>query len=102
MPSAARGLPRPLEAIAAAAGLVVASPLLLLAAAAVAIGSGRPVLFRQERVGKDGRPFPLWKLRTMRAGDGPQVTAKGDSRITPVGRLLRKTKLDELPSSGTS
>jgi lipopolysaccharide/colanic/teichoic acid biosynthesis glycosyltransferase len=92
-----RGLPRPLEALAAAAGLVLAAPILLAAAAAVAIGSGRPVLYRQERVGRDGRGFSLLKLRTMRPGTGPQVTAAGDARITPVGRVLRRLKLDELP-----
>jgi lipopolysaccharide/colanic/teichoic acid biosynthesis glycosyltransferase len=55
------------------------------------------VLFRQERLGEDGRPFTLVKLRTMRAGSGPGVTAAHDGRITAVGAVLRRTSIDELP-----
>ena len=92
------GLPRWIEAPLALAGLVVLSPLLFVLAAAVRVGSRGPVLFRQERVGLGGRPFVLLKLRTMRSGSsGPRVTARGDDRITAVGRVLRRTKLDELP-----
>jgi lipopolysaccharide/colanic/teichoic acid biosynthesis glycosyltransferase len=86
------------EAALAAAGLVVSAPVLAVAAAAIAATSGLPVFFRQERVGRGGRPFTLIKLRTMRAtGGGPKVTAGNDPRITAVGRFLRRTKLDELP-----
>jgi len=82
------------EATLACLGLAVASPILLLIAAA----SPRPVLFRQQRVGLNGRPFTLLKLRTMRvAPEGSQLTAAGDTRITPVGRWLRRFKLDEIP-----
>lgn len=91
------GLPHFLEAVASAAGLVVALPLLLVAATAIRLTSPGPALFRQQRVGRFGRPFFLLKLRTMRAENGPQVTAAGDPRVTPVGRFLRRTKLDELP-----
>lgn len=91
------GLPRSLEVVVSAAGLVVALPFLAVAAGAIWLTSPGPALFRQERVGRFGRPFFLLKLRTMRAGDGPQVTASGDPRVTAVGRFLRKTKLDELP-----
>jgi lipopolysaccharide/colanic/teichoic acid biosynthesis glycosyltransferase len=92
------GLARPVEAVLAAAGLVVAAPVLAVAAVAVAATTGLPVFFRQVRVGRHARPFTLIKLRTMRnAADGPKVTAGNDPRITAVGRLLRKTKLDELP-----
>jgi len=66
------------------------------AAAIVADSAGSP-FFLHERVGRGGRRFLLWKLRTMRPGDGPEVTAAGDSRVTRVGRVLRRLKLDELP-----
>lgn len=91
------GLPRSLEVVASAAGLIVALPLLAVAAVAIRLTSPGPALFRQERVGRAGRPFFLLKLRTMRAGAGSLVTTSGDPRVTPVGRLLRRTKLDELP-----
>jgi lipopolysaccharide/colanic/teichoic acid biosynthesis glycosyltransferase len=74
------------------------SPIIFLAALAIVI-TRRPAFFRQERVGVDGTIFRLIKLRTMRSseGGGPQVTAADDARVTPVGRALRTTKLDELP-----
>jgi lipopolysaccharide/colanic/teichoic acid biosynthesis glycosyltransferase len=79
----------------------VAGPLLAGIAVAVAATDGRPVLFRQSRVGKDGEEFTILKFRTMRVGtehhgDGYWGTAD-DARITPVGRILRSTSLDELP-----
>ena len=92
------GLPRWFEASAALLALVVASPLLLAAAVGVATTSRGPVMYRQVRVGRSRKAFVLYKFRTMRVGaQGPQVTATGDSRVTTVGRFLRKTKLDELP-----
>ena len=92
------GIPRPLEVVAAAAGLVLSSPVVALAGLMIRATSRGPIFFRQERVGRFGRNFVLYKLRTMRLSQGgPQVTALGDSRITRVGRILRKTKLDELP-----
>ncbi|HEX8160353.1 MAG TPA: sugar transferase [Pyrinomonadaceae bacterium] len=93
------GMPRPVEMLIALAALVAASPLVALSSLLVAATSGLPVFFRQERVGRRGRTFTLYKLRTMRAGTGgAQVTAAGDARVTRVGRALRKSKLDELPS----
>jgi lipopolysaccharide/colanic/teichoic acid biosynthesis glycosyltransferase len=93
-----RGLPRAVEAPLALVGLVAVSPVLAAAAAAVVVSSGFPALFRQPRVGRGGKPFTLVKLRTMRPSrEGPEVTARGDARITAVGRFLRATKLDELP-----
>lgn len=81
--------------------LILVSPLLLLAAAAIRIGDGGPVFFRQTRVGRNRRPFQMLKLRTMRAGsDAPGAapyTQDRDPRITRVGRLLRATRLDEVP-----
>lgn len=78
--------------------LVVVSPLLLLISMAIFLECGRPVFFKQTRVGRYGQPFRLWKFRTMRAGvPGPAITFSGDSRTTQVGQFLRKYKLDELP-----
>ena len=95
-------MPRPLDVVLAGAGLVVASPLLALAAILIKLESRGPVFYRQRRVGLRGRPFELWKLRTMvpRAetmGDGIYVL-EGDPRITRVGRVLRRFSLDELPN----
>jgi len=93
-----KGIPRPLEAFLAAAGLVLASPMLFLSACAIKSTSRGPVLFLQERVGMGGRTFVLHKFRTMRLEEsGPQITARGDSRITGAGRWLRMLKFDELP-----
>jgi lipopolysaccharide/colanic/teichoic acid biosynthesis glycosyltransferase len=87
-----------LEAFAALAALILTGPLIALAAAVVWITSGRPAFFRQERVGRGGRLFRICKLRTMRPSrGGPDVTGSDDPRITRFGRLMRKTKIDELP-----
>jgi lipopolysaccharide/colanic/teichoic acid biosynthesis glycosyltransferase len=97
-PAEPEGLPRAVDAAIGLAALALSSPVLLAAAGLVAATSPGPVLFRQTRVGLGGRPFTLLKLRTMRvAPEGTQLTASGDSRITPVGRWLRRFKLDELP-----
>ena len=81
--------------------LLVASPLLALAALAVKLEDGGPVLYRQTRVGKDGADFELLKLRTMVVGaeaiGAGLAVDRGDPRITRTGRLLRKLSLDELP-----
>src|SRR5262245_36645683 len=93
-----RGLPRAVEVPLALAGLVIAAPILALSAAAIALSSGFPILFLQARVGRAARPFMLVKLRTMLpSAGGHLVTAAGDPRVTWVGRILRKTKIDELP-----
>jgi lipopolysaccharide/colanic/teichoic acid biosynthesis glycosyltransferase len=81
----------------AAVALVILSPLLIVVAAAIKLGSRGPVLFRQERTGRDGRSFRIHKFRTMRDGPGRAVTSDSDPRITGVGRILRASKLDELP-----
>jgi lipopolysaccharide/colanic/teichoic acid biosynthesis glycosyltransferase len=83
-----------------AAGLLVLSPLFLLMAVLLKLSSRAPVLFRQQRIGKDGRPFCILKFRSMVVDAeklGPSVTREGDPRITARGRFLRRTKLDELP-----
>ncbi len=81
--------------------LVVASPVLALAALAVKVTSRGPVLYRQARVGREGTDFELLKLRTMVEGaetmGAGYAVDRGDSRITPVGRVLRRLSLDELP-----
>jgi lipopolysaccharide/colanic/teichoic acid biosynthesis glycosyltransferase len=92
------GLPRLVDAAISLAGLVIVAPLIALSAIAVAVTSRGPVIFRQKRMGRKGRPFTMYKLRTMRmTNSGPQVTAGDDARVTSVGKFLRKTKLDELP-----
>jgi lipopolysaccharide/colanic/teichoic acid biosynthesis glycosyltransferase len=93
---------RAVDVLVAAAGLVLASPLLALAVVAIRLESPGAVLYRQRRVGKDGRPFDVLKLRTM--VDGAEHIGAGlainenDSRITRVGAILRRTSLDELPN----
>jgi lipopolysaccharide/colanic/teichoic acid biosynthesis glycosyltransferase len=82
----------------ALAGLSIAALPLALAALAVKLAIGGPVVYRQVRVGRHGRPFSLYKLRTMSdSRRGPQVTTADDARIGRVGRLLRRSKLDEVP-----
>ena len=81
-------------------GLIVLSPLLLVLSAAVKVSDGGPVFYRGQRMGKGGRLFSLLKFRTMVVDAdklGAGVTVAGDRRITPIGRLFRKYKLDELP-----
>ena len=87
------------DLILSSLGLLVLAPVLLLIALAVNLDSPGPVFFRQERVGRFGRPFRIHKFRTMRhdpVGQGPQITVGADRRITRVGAVLRQTKLDEL------
>jgi lipopolysaccharide/colanic/teichoic acid biosynthesis glycosyltransferase len=93
----AKGLPRQVEILLALVGLAAASPILILSAIAIALTSPGPILFRQERVGKNGHAFKLYKFRTMQVGQGLQVTARDDIRVTYVGRFLRMMKFDELP-----
>lgn len=91
---------RLVDIVASAAGLLLASPVLLVAAIAIKLDSEGPVIFTQERVGQHFQAFRILKLRSMTnkpAKDSPQITAGGDARVTKVGRILRKTKIDELP-----
>jgi lipopolysaccharide/colanic/teichoic acid biosynthesis glycosyltransferase len=91
---------RAFDVVASLVALVVLAPLLASVALAVAADSGFPVLFRQQRIGRGGRPFNMLKFRSMvvhAAARGPHYTLAGDPRITRVGRLLRRTSLDELP-----
>jgi len=88
------------DCLASGCGLFLLSPLLCLVAVLVKLTSAGPVFFRQERVGRGGRPFHIFKFRTMAADShrqGRSITVKGDCRITRLGRILRRTKIDELP-----
>jgi len=94
------GIKRAVDFIAAGLGLIVLSPLLGIIALAIRLGSSGPAIFRQERAGKDGRRFILYKFRTMRTDTDPYGFSpkdEADPRVTRIGRLLRKTSLDELP-----
>jgi lipopolysaccharide/colanic/teichoic acid biosynthesis glycosyltransferase len=93
---------RALDVVGAVAGLLLAAPLLAVAAIAIRLEGDGHFIFRQRRVGRYGEPFELYKLRTMvtgaeSMGSGLAVDA-GDDRITRVGALLRRTSLDELPN----
>lgn len=91
---------RAFDVALATSALAVSGPLLLVLAAAVKLDSKGPAVFAQTRIGRARRPFRMYKLRTMKAtsaADAPQITASRDPRITRVGNLLRKAKLDELP-----
>ena len=93
-----RGLPRNFEIVLAACGLIAVSPILLIAMILIRIESRGKMIYRQVRVGQNGKTFTLFKLRTMSAtGQGLMVTAADDIRVTRVGRMLRRTKIDELP-----
>ncbi|HSL22763.1 MAG TPA: TIGR03013 family XrtA/PEP-CTERM system glycosyltransferase [Vicinamibacterales bacterium] len=92
---------RTMDMAGAAAGILLTLPIMLGAAAAVRLTSPGPVLYQQQRVGQHGRAFILYKFRSMRAGaereTGPVWAARDDDRITPVGRFIRRTRIDELP-----
>ena len=81
-------------------GVIVLSPILLILSLLVFFNMGRPVFYLQKRIGLNGKPFKIIKFRSMvkdAETKGPSFTAGGDPRITPIGRFLRKYKLDELP-----
>jgi lipopolysaccharide/colanic/teichoic acid biosynthesis glycosyltransferase len=89
-----------LDVVGSALGLFVLLPALAVIAIIIKIDSPGPIFFRQERVGLRGRPFRIFKYRSMRVGAeraGTALTVRADSRITRVGLFLRRTKLDELP-----
>ncbi|HXV06227.1 MAG TPA: sugar transferase [Solirubrobacterales bacterium] len=95
-------MPRAFDIAVAAVALAALSPLLLIAAIAIKLGSRGPVLYRQRRVGLDGREFEMLKLRTMAEGSDPvgvgTVVTRDDPRVTGAGRVLRRTSLDEIPN----
>ena len=118
LPGSERSLKRMIDVVIACAGLVLAGPLMLVTALAIRVRSPGPVLFRQQRVGMDGRPFEMLKFRTMEPGadsgcheryvtelirgngarpDGKLYKLAGDNRVTGLGRLLRRFSIDETP-----
>jgi sugar transferase (PEP-CTERM system associated) len=97
---AARRLKRLMDLLFAALGLVCAAPLMLLTAMVIALDSPGPILYRQQRAGELGRPFILYKFRSMRIDAevlGARFAEENDPRITRVGGIIRKTRIDELP-----
>jgi lipopolysaccharide/colanic/teichoic acid biosynthesis glycosyltransferase len=89
---------RPFDLAASIVALIVLSPFFVLIALAIKFTSPGPVFYRGERIGRDGVPFRIVKFRTMRVdAGGPGITRADDARVTPIGRFLRRTKLDELP-----
>jgi len=95
-----RFLKRLLDITVSAAALIALSPLFLLIGIAIKIDSNGTIFYHQEQIGRGFRPFSIHKFRTMAVGadqNGPPITRSGDSRVTRLGRLLRKSKLDELP-----
>jgi lipopolysaccharide/colanic/teichoic acid biosynthesis glycosyltransferase len=112
VPDAWHAIKRTLDVALAATALTLFSPVILLAAASIVVVSPGPPFFSQERVGKDGRRFRLFKLRTMVNGahlahddlhalsevDGPVFKIRNDPRLHTLGRFLRRTSIDELPN----
>jgi len=111
VPRSTLAIKRTIDLAVSSTLLALASPILLVSAGAVAFTSRGPVFFRQTRVGKDGRPFTMLKLRTMQADaedqlddlidldnlDQPAFKIENDPRVTPVGRVLRRYSIDEIP-----
>jgi lipopolysaccharide/colanic/teichoic acid biosynthesis glycosyltransferase len=95
-------MPRAFDVFVAALALAILAPFLLVAAIWIKLGSRGPVIYRQLRVGRDGREFELLKLRTMELGSDPvgvgRVVYRDDPRVTSAGRFLRRTSLDEVPN----
>jgi exopolysaccharide biosynthesis polyprenyl glycosylphosphotransferase len=100
MPSWQFAMKRGFDIFGSVLALVLLSPVMLVIALLVKLGSPGPVFFRQERIGLSGKPFRIIKFRSMvdqAEQDGPQLSRADDPRITPIGRFLRRTRLDELP-----
>ncbi|MGW7054142.1 exopolysaccharide biosynthesis polyprenyl glycosylphosphotransferase [Streptomyces sp. NPDC054887] len=96
-----RAAKRAMDALVAAVALVAAAPVMAVCALAVRLSDGPGVIFRQERIGRDGRPFTLLKFRTLRPADEHESATRWsvatDHRMSPTGNILRRTSLDELP-----
>ncbi|MBR1732896.1 MAG: sugar transferase [Alloprevotella sp.] len=95
-----RSVKRVLDILCALVGLIFLSPIFLAAYIALKMQGDGPVIFSQERIGRDGKPFRIFKFRTMHTdaeADGPQLYTEGDDRLTKVGAFLRNHHIDELP-----
>ena len=100
MPAWQFSLKRVMDICASSLALLILTPVYLVLAIAVQFSSKGPIFFRQERIGKHGRPFRIIKFRSMYSDaerDGPQLSSAKDPRITPIGRWMRRTRMDELP-----
>jgi len=100
MPAWQFSLKRVMDICASSLALLILTPVYLILAIAVQLSSKGPIFFRQERIGKHGRPFRIIKFRSMYSDaerDGPQLSSAKDPRITPIGRWMRRTRMDELP-----
>ncbi len=100
MPAWQFSLKRVIDIAISVVALIVLSPMLLIIAAAVKWSGPGPIFFRQQRIGKHGLPFFIYKFRSMvndAERNGPQLSSETDPRITPIGRWLRRTRMDELP-----
>ncbi|MBN2639659.1 MAG: sugar transferase [Bacteroidales bacterium] len=100
MPAWQQSIKRILDIIVSALALFLLSPVYLFTAIGVKFSSAGPVLYKQERIGKRGKPFTMYKFRSMYCDaekDGPQLSSENDPRITPFGLFIRKVRLDEIP-----
>lgn len=97
----AKYIKRILDFLCSLLGLIILSPILLVVAIAIKIDSKGPIIFKQKRIGKDGKVFDIYKFRSMIVGAEKIGTGvyskKGDNRVTRVGKFIRKTSIDELP-----
>ena len=100
MPAWQFSLKRVVDICASSLALILLTPIFLVLGIGVKLSSAGPIFFRQERIGKHGRPFIIVKFRSMYADSerhGPQLSSSSDPRITPIGRWMRRTRMDELP-----
>jgi len=101
MPAWQKKLKRGIDIFSAIFALIVLSPLLLLTAIIIKISSEGPILYSHERIGLNGKPFRIFKFRSMVKNaevNGPALSSKSDSRITPFGKFMRRTRIDEIPN----
>ncbi|MBN2615634.1 MAG: sugar transferase [Bacteroidales bacterium] len=100
MPAWQQSLKRLLDVVISVLVLILFSPIYVVTAIGVRLSSRGPILYRQERIGRKGKPFTMYKFRSMIADaekDGPQLSSESDPRITPFGSFIRKVRLDEIP-----